>query len=104
MKVNFFPKTKIGKWALAFFIVEIVMMIVFYAILAIFNVKGGDSFFSNPELFIPILTAYFAGVAAFILGCIAIIKNKSKSVLIYIITLVTLLTTWYGIAEIAFPH
>jgi len=104
MKVSFFPKSKIGKWSSYLFLVEVAMIIIFYSILAIFDVKGGDTFFSNPELFIPLLIAWVSGAAAFVFGVISTIKNKPKSILVIAITLITLLTTWFGIAEIVFPH
>lgn len=104
MKVSFFPKSKIGKWSFGLFLVEVAMILIFYSILTIFNVKGGDTFFSNPELFIPLLAAWASGAAALVLGIISTIKEKPKSILIILIMLVTLLTTWYGIAEVAFPH
>ena len=104
MKVSFFPKTKLGKWALILFVAQVLLMVIFYSIIAIFDVKGGDTFFSNPELFIPLISAWLSGAVALVLGVISLIRDKPKSILIILISLVTLLTTWYGIAEVTFPH
>ena len=104
MKVSFFPKSKAGKWSLWLFIVLVLMMIIFYSIIAIFDTKCGDTFFINPEWFIPLLTAWFSGAAAFVLGIITTIKDKPKSILIVLVILITALTTFYGIAEVMFPH
>lgn len=104
MEVRFFPKSKIGKWSFGLFLVEVAMIVIFYSILTIFDVKGGDTFFSNPELFIPLIIAWASGAVSLVLGVIATIKDKQKSILIVLISLITLLTTWYGIAEIAFSH
>lgn len=104
MKVSFFPKSKIGKWALSFFLTQVVLMIIFFSIMTIFDVKGGDTFFSNPELAIPLILAWVSGALAFVFGCITTIKDKPKSILILLITLLTLMTTLFGILEIAAPH
>ena len=104
MKINFLPKEKLGKRSLILFVIEVILMVIFYSILDIFNVKGGDTFFSNPELFIPLTLAWISGAVAFVLGCIATIKEKPKSVLVVLVTIITFLTTLFGILEIAFPH
>ena len=79
-------------------------MVIFYSIIAIFNTKGGDTFFSNPELAIPLILAWASGVVSFVLACITTIKDTPKSILVLLVSIVTLLTTLYGILEIAVPH
>ena len=104
MKISFFPKSKIGKWSLVCFAAEVLLMVIFYSILTIFNVKGGDTFFSNPELAIPLILAWLSGAVSFVLACVTTIRDVPKSILVLLVSVVTLLTTLFGILEIAFPH
>ncbi len=104
MKISFFPKTKLGKWSLICILLAILSAIIVFATIAIFNIKGGDTFFSTPSLAIPLVLAWFLGCASFLIGLIAIIKSKSRSVLVFVASTVGLLITLYGLAEVIFPH
>ncbi len=104
MKISFLPKSKSGKWSLICFAAEVILMVIFYSIIAIFNTKGGDTFFSNPELAIPLILAWLSGAVSFVLGCISLIKGKPKSILVLVVSIVTLLTTVYGILEVTASH
>ena len=86
------------------FVALIVLLAYFFLMINVFGQRGGDTFFSNLNLTIPMLAAWASGVASFVLGLIAIIKAKSRSVLVFIVTLLCALTTMYGILEVAFPH
>lgn len=104
MKISFFPKSKAGKWSVFCLLAAIALIALFFAILAIFNVKGGDTFFSNPELFIPLLSAWGTGAASFVLGAISLIRDKSKSVLVFLCAAIGFIVGLYGVLEVAFPH
>lgn len=104
MKINIIPKSKLGMWSLILFIITIVLMIIFYSIIAIFNPQGTGSFFGVLELAIPLLLAWISSLSAFVLGILSIIKSKSKSILIFIVVIITALTTLFGVLEMSFPH
>ena len=104
MKVSFLPKTKLGRWSLIFFLVTIVLMVIFYGIIAIFDPQGTGTFFGTPELAIPLILAWVSSAAALVLGIISLIKSPSKSIFILVVVILTFLTTLYGVLEIAIPH
>jgi len=104
MKVSILPKSKFGKWALVSFTAEVMLLVLFFSIMNIFNVKGGDTFFSNPELAIPLIMAWLSGAIGFSFGCYTLIRDNPRSLLVFIVTLITLMTTLFGIMEIAVPH
>ncbi|MBT3318494.1 MAG: hypothetical protein HN948_08805 [Clostridia bacterium] len=104
MKLCFFPKTKLGKWSLICILVAILSAIIVLATIAIFDIKGGNTFFSTPALAIPLVLAWLLGFASFLIGLIAIIKSKPRSVLVFIASTLGLLIAVYGLAEVIFPH
>lgn len=97
------PKTKLGKWSVNLIGAFIVFLLIFYAIIAT-GQKGGDTFFSNMYLTIPFLLAAISGIASFICGLIAIIKQRERSVLAYIAVVIGALVTFFAAGEILFPH
>lgn len=103
-KIYFLPQTKFGRLALVFLLSFLLFIILFYSILAIFDVRGGDTFFSNPELAIPILLAWVSGLLAFIASLIAIIKEKTKSIIVFVSLIVGFMVTAFGLLEVIFPH
>lgn len=104
MKVSFFPKTKLGKWSLIFFLAVVVLIIIFFLMITVFDQRGGDTFFSNLYLTIPMIVAWIAACLSFITGIISIIKSREKSIAVYITTLICILITIYGLLEVTIPH
>jgi hypothetical protein len=56
------------------------------------------------NLTIPMVTAWGAGLLSFILGLAAILHDKSRAILVYLVVILSFLTTLYGILEVAFLH
>jgi len=104
MKPSFFPKTKLGSWSVVLLVILFILLAYFFLMVGAFNQRGGDTFFSNLNLAIPMIAAWTAGAAAFLLGLIAVIKSKSRSILVFIVIILSFLTTLFGVIEVAFPH
>ena len=66
--------------------------------------RGGETFFSNLVLTIPILLAGTSGVFAFLIGLISVIKNRALSILVYLAMLIGFLILIFLIGEVIFPH
>ena len=66
--------------------------------------RGGDTFFSNPFLAIPILLAGISGIAAFITGIISIIREKERSVSVYLAVAIGLIVLIVALVQIISPH
>ena len=99
MRVNLVPKTNLGKWSVG-------LIIAFFAFLGLFQIllvsgqRGGDTFFSNPLLILPLLIAGICGVAAFFTGIIGIAKRGERSVLVFLATLIGLFVLLFMLGEI----
>ncbi|OGZ33851.1 MAG: hypothetical protein A2Y98_02120 [Candidatus Portnoybacteria bacterium RBG_19FT_COMBO_36_7] len=88
MKIDFMPKTRSGKWSMwlnAFFLVAIAISIILVNVLGLLSYD--DHWW---DVTVPIV--FFASIVAFILGIIAIIKNKEHSALVYVSVTIGLLT------------
>jgi hypothetical protein len=97
------PGTRAGAWALA----AMAGVFVFYGLFHIpvaLGQRGGDTFFSNLYLAVPVLLIGLSGVAAFLAGLYAVIRRRERAVFVFIATLVGLFVLVFIIGEIACPH
>ena len=103
MEVHFKPKTTPGKWSVGLVIVFVVLLASFQLLVAS-GQRGGETFFSNLILTIPMLIAGISGVSAFATGLIGIIRSRERSIAVYMATLIGLLVLLFMLGEIIFPH
>ena len=103
MKVHFKPKTALGKWSVGLIIVFVVLLASFQLLVAS-GQRGGETFFSNLILTIPMLIAGISGVSAFATGLIGAIQSRERSIAVYLATLIGLLVLLFVLGEIIFPH
>lgn len=103
MRFHFKPTTNLGKWS-ARLIVAFAVFLASFGILVASGQRGGDTFFSNPILTIPILLAATSGIAAFITGLISIVRRKERSISVYLAVTLGLIVLVFVLGEIIFPH
>jgi hypothetical protein len=103
MKIHFMPKTVLGKWSVGLIIVFIVLLALFELLVAS-GQRGGETFFSNLILTIPMLIAAISGISAFATGLIGVIMSRERSIAVYLATLIGLLVLLFVLGEIIFPH
>jgi hypothetical protein len=103
MRVNFVPKTNFGKWSVG-------LIIAFFAFLTLFQIllasgqRGGDTFFSNPLLVLPLLLAGICGVSACFIGIIGIMKRRERSIFVFLATAIGFFVLLFVLGEILSPH
>jgi len=97
------PKTKFGKYSILFILLFFFFLITFFLFVRS-GQRGGDTFFSNLYLAIPGLLAGVSAILSFIFGLVSLIKEKSRSLLVIISTIIGFLITLFILAEILFPH
>ena len=103
MKIVVMPKSISGQWSIRFIIFFFLFLLIFFLFVAS-GERGGETFFSNLLLTVPFLLATISGIGAFFTGIISIIKNKERSVSVFISTGIGFLVLLWSIAEILFPH
>ena len=103
MRVNFMPKTLLGRWS-AGLIAGFFLFLVSFLLLVASGQRGGDTFFSNLVLTVPILLAGTCGVSAFLTGLIGIIRSKERAILVYLAVAIGFFVLFFWLGEIIFPH
>ena len=111
MKVNFMPKTRLGKWSVGFGIASVVSLAL--SLLAAVAI-GGDAVVvatviaAHPLLSILNYTLSFtfslASLLSFFIGILTIVKHKEWSVCKYLAVLYGLAALMFVLGEFFFPH
>ena len=97
------PTTALGRLSL-------VGMAAFLVFMALFSIavasgqRGGEEFFDNLWLTVPMLIAYFSAVGGFVAGAAALATQGERSIAVILATTVGLVVTMFGVLEVAFPH
>lgn len=103
MKMNFVPKTILGKWSVGL----IIFFVIFFTTLLLLiasGERGGVSFFFNLKLAISGLLAAVCAIFSFFIGMIAIIRQRERSIFVYIASGMGFFIFLFVISEILFPH
>jgi len=103
MRISLTPKTTLGRWSIGL-IASLFLFYVLFQLLVVSGQRGGDTFFSNLTLTIPILLAEISGVSAFVTRIIGIIKSKDRSVLVFVATVIGFFVLAFWLGEVIFPH
>jgi len=103
MRISLRPKTALGRWSIAL-IASLFLFYVLFQLLVLSGQRGGDTFFSNLTLTIPILLAGISGISAFATGTIGNIKSKERSVLVFAVTVIGFFVLAFCLGEVLFPH
>jgi len=97
------PKTTLGKWSVAL-ISAFIVFLISLQLIAASGQRGGETFFSNLALAVPILIAGISGVSAFVTGLVGVIRSGERSIIVYLATAIGLLVLLFCLVEITFPH
>ena len=104
------PKTTLGKWSVGL----IVAMPIFFIIGTSFtnslykSVPAGGTILADiaarPALALTMLAGMVAGILAFIVGLLAIVRQKENALLVYVSTVIGALFMLYLAGEMLYPH
>ncbi len=96
------PSTDMGKWAGRLLLVALACFALFFGFVTA-GQRGGDNFFSNLTLTIPVLASAVAAVAGGITGVVAR-RRKDRSIVVKLAIFVGAVVVLWSAAEVAFPH
>jgi hypothetical protein len=104
------PRTTLGRWAVGL----IVAMPILFAIGSSFtssryeSVPAGQTILADiaarPALALAMLAGMGAGISAFVVGLLAIVKRRENALLVYVSTVIGGLLVLFLAGEVAFPH
>ena len=103
MSIRYKSSTVLGKWSVRLILVSILFFIIFSFFIAS-GQRGGDTFFSNLSLAIPMVVAAILAVCAFFTGIIGIFRDRERAVFVFIATTLGFFVLFWGFAEIVFSH
>ncbi len=103
MRLTILPKTPIGKWSTGL-IAAFIVFFVLFQLLVLSGQRGGDTFFSNPLLTIPVLLAATCGIFALVTGLIGVIGKKERSIIVFLTVLLGFFILAFVVGEIVVPH
>jgi hypothetical protein len=104
MKSTLLPTTTLGKWSIGLVISLILFFILSFAIIILGHQTGGETFFDNLYIAVPMFLAGISGIAAFITGIICILRYKERSVLVFMSALIGLFVLFLVLGEFLAPH
>jgi len=103
MKVQVSPKTLLGKWAV-WLIVAFVFLFAVFQLLVASGQRGGETFFDNLLLAVPIVVAAICGISSLVTGLVGIIKSKEQSILVFVASFIGILVLIFVLGEFVYPH
>jgi len=109
MKINFTPKSYLGKLSIGLIIMVPILFYIGMSFVSFYeSVPAGKTIphdiIARPGVALSMLAGFFFGIFAFFCGIIGIIKKKDYSIWVFISTIMGFLVLLWVFAEILFPH
>jgi len=110
MRLNFIPKTTLGRWSVGLIIATPVLFFIGQSLLNLLyeSVPAGNTILEDivgrPALALSMLAGMISGISAFITGLMAIVRQKECALLVYIATIIGGLLILFLLGEFLFPH
>ena len=110
VRISILPKIKLGWWSLG---LAAAMLVLFFIGMSLTNllyksVPAGGTILKDiavrSALALTMLAGMVSGISAFIIGLIAIIRQKERALLVYGATLIGALLIIFLLGELIFPH
>ena len=110
MRITILPKIRLGWWSLGLIVA---MPVLFFIGMSFTNllyesVPAGGTILNDiavrPALALTMLAGMASGISAFVIGLIAIIRQKERAVLVYGATLIGAFLILFLLGELIFPH
>ncbi len=109
MRLEFIPKTILGRWSVGLIIVMPVFFYIGFSFVGFYeSVLAGKTILQDiilrPGVSLPMLIGMVLGVLSFITGLVSIIRKKEHTLLAYAATMIGGLLTLFLLGEIFLPH
>ena len=88
------PKTKSGKWALYIFILMVILFVI--ANLFMNNPRVEPPEYGTVGINWPIIPGFVAGLIASVFAIFAIVREKERSIVVFLIPVILLLLLFFG--------
>ena len=107
---RFMPRTTLGMWTVGLVAAMPILFVIGSSSSSSLykSIPAGRTILADvaarPLLALTMLAGMFAGISAFIVGLLAIVKKKENALLVYVSTVIGGLLMLFLVSELAFPH
>lgn len=107
---RFTPRTTLGRWTVAFTAAMPILFVIGSSFTSSLyeSVPAGRTILTDiaarPALALTMLAGMGAGISAFIVGLLAIVRHKDNALLVYASTMIGALLILFLVGEVTFPH
>ena len=98
------PKTSLGIWSVRLLVLFLILLGIGVFESVVLGQSGGKTIFDNLWLGIPMVGAFIAAFASFLIGIVSIFTKQERSVLVYLAAAVGLLISIFVLGELFFQH
>jgi hypothetical protein len=104
------PRTTLGRWSVGLIVAVPILFIIGSSFTSLLyeSVPAGRTILADiaarPALALAMLAGMGAGISAFVVGLLAIVKHKENALLVYVSTVFGGLLVLFLAGEVAFPH
>jgi hypothetical protein len=94
MNITILPKTILGKWSLGTILVGILLYMIFFIVVRL-GYRSGVNVPASPTILL-----FISAIASMVIGIISVIKNKERSILIFITIVMGLLALVFLVGDV----
>lgn len=104
------PRTTLGRWAVGLVVAMPILFVIGLSFTSSLyqSVPAGQTILADiaarPALALAMLAGMGAGISAFVVGLLAIVKRRENALLVYVSTVIGGLLVLFLAGEVAFPH
>lgn len=104
------PSTTLGRWAVGLIVAMPILFVIGSSLTSSLyeSVPAGQTILADiaarPALALAMLAGMGAGISAFVVGLLAIVKRRENALLVYVSTVIGGLLVLFLASEVAFPH
>jgi len=108
MKINFAPKSGLGKWSIGLIVIAPILFYIGMSFVGFYeSIPAGETILHDiivrPGIALPMLAGFISGIAAFFTGIIGIIRKKDRSILVSLSTAMGFFVLLWCLAQFLFP-
>lgn len=97
------PRSNLGKLCCWLGIGSVGAFGIFFALVAS-GQRGGDTFFSNLWLSIPVLAAAALAISGAVVGSVAVLGRRERAIAVFAVIAFGLFVAAFAAGELVFPH
>jgi len=109
IKINFAPKSNLGKWSIGLIVIVPILLYIGMSIVNFYGaVPAGNTILQDiivrPGIALPMLAGFISGITAFFTGIISIIRKKDYSIFVFLSTAIGFFVLLWCLVQFLFSY